>query len=150
MLRVLKLLKSNNKIQVIWIYETPQEVFTTPTVNANAYIQIGTNKNYTKTYYDEAYNYAKDADHNYVGGVGYFNSSNTGAQVPSHTVYTQNNEYETYAIENKLWQADVEIKVSNFIQNTGAGITQHTYENVGNATHRIKLQLILHCQIRKS
>lgn len=136
-----KVAKSNNKIQVIWIYETPQEVFTTPTVNANAYIQIGTNKNYTKTYYDEAYNYAKDDDHNYVGGIGYFSSSNTGAQVPSHTVYTQNNEYETYAIENKLWQADVEIKVSNFIQNTGAGITQQTYEDVGNATHRINYNL---------
>ena len=90
-----KVAKNNNKIQVIWIYETPQEVFTTPTVNANAYIQIGTNKNYTKTYYDEAYNYAKDDDHNYVGGIGYFSSSNIRAQVPSHTVYTQNNEYET-------------------------------------------------------
>lgn len=136
-----KVAKNNNKIQVIWIYETPQEVFTTPTVNANAYIQIGTNKNYTKTYYDEAYNYAKDDDHNYVGGIGYFSSSNIGAQVPSHTVYTQNNEYETYAIENKLWQADVEIKVSNFVQNTGAGITQQTYEDVGNATHRINYNL---------
>ena len=133
--------KQDDRMQAVWVYDTEPEVFTSALVYATAYIQVGEDTNHTRNYYDEAYNYAADETwawgfepHNNVGGVGYFSSEYTdpnGTQsdnlIPSHTVYTQNNEYLTYAIRNKVWQSDVDIKVSNFVQNTGAGITEHIY-----------------------
>ena len=57
-------------------------------VYGTAYIEVGENDNFTKNYFDEAYNFAKDKmaataytnwfysfeEHNNVGGVGYFSS----------------------------------------------------------------------------
>lgn len=153
--------KQDDNIQVIWIYETEPEVFTSAVAKGTAFIEVGENDNYTKTYYDEAYNYVKEdysgpfthftwgfEEHNKVGGVGYFSSEYTdpnGTQsnnlIPSHTVYTQNNEDLTYALQNKVWQSDVDIKVSNFVQNTGAGITESTYQEKGLASHMVNYNL---------
>ena len=47
----------------------------------------------------------------------------------------------TYAIRNKVWQSDVDIKVSNFVQNTGAGITQHIYQQRGRDNHDMNYNL---------
>ena len=153
--------KQDDNIQVIWIYETEPEVFSSAVAKGTAFIEVGENDNYTKTYYDEAYNYAKEdysgpfthfawgfEEHNKVGGVGYFSSEYTdpnGTQsnnlIPSHTVYTQNNEDLTYSLQNKVWQSDVDIKVSNFVQNTGAGITESTYQEKGLASHMVNYNL---------
>lgn len=152
----------HNKMIAVWEFDTEPEVFTSALVYGTAYIEIGDNKNYTKTYYDEAYNYSKDKmtatqytnwfynfeEHNNVGGVGYFSSEYVGPggpqsnnPIPNHTVYTQNNEYLTYAIRNKVWQSDIDIKVSNFVQNTGAGITEHIYQERGRDNHDINYNL---------
>lgn len=157
-----KVTKQDDKMQVIWIYDTEPEVFTSALVFGTAYINVGEDNNYTKVYYDEGYNYAEDKmqptgytnwfydfeEHNNVGGVGYFSSEYTdpsGTQsdnlIPSHTLYTQNNEYLTYAVRNKVWQSDVDIKVSNFVQNTGAGITEHIYQERGRDNHDMNYNL---------
>lgn len=153
---------SHNDMLVVWEFDTEPEVFTSALVYGTAYIEVGENDNFTKNYYDEAYNYAKDQmtataytnwfynfeEHNNVGGVGYFSSEYLGPGGPqsnnpisNHTVYTQNNEYRTYAVKNKVWQSDVDIKVSNFIQNTGAGITEHTYQDRGRDNHDMNYNL---------
>lgn len=152
----------HNDILVVWEFDTVPEVFTLALVYGTAYIEVGKDNNFTKNYYDEAYNYAKDKmtatqwtnwfynfeEHNNVGGVGYFSSEYTGPggpqsdhSIPSHTVYTQNNEYRTFAVKNKVWQSDVDIKVSNFIQNTGAGITEHIYQERGRDNHDLNYNL---------
>lgn len=156
-----KVTKQNNTMQVTWVYDTKPEVFTSALVFGTAYISVGENNNYVKNYYDSAYNYAKDRmqptaytnwyynfeDHNNVGGTGYFSTAYVAPQVqseqliPSHTVYTQNNEYLTYAVKNKVWQSDLDIKVSNFVQNTGAGITEHTYQDRERDNHDINYNL---------
>jgi len=155
--------KSNhNDMLVVWEFDTEPEIFTSALVYGTAYIEVGENDNFTKNYFDEAYNYAKDKmaatqytnwfysfeDHNNVGGVGYFSSEYTGPggpqsniPIPAHTVYTQNNEYRTYAVKNKVWQSDVDIKVSNFVQNTGAGITEHIYQERGRDNHDMNYNL---------
>jgi len=154
--------KQNDEMQVIWVYDTEPEVFTSALVSATAYINVAENNNFTKTFYDEAYNYSKDMmipttytnwsysfeDHNNVGGVGYFsweytdpNGTQSETLIPSHTIFTQNNEYRTYAVRNKVWQSDVDIKVSNFVQNTGAGITEHTYQDRGRDNHDMNYNL---------
>lgn len=141
--------KKDDEMLAIWEYDTKPEVFSSALISATAYIEIEKNDNFTQTYYDEAYNYAKDSmpptiltnwnydknaigDHNNAGGVGYFsseysdpNGTQTTTPIPSHTIFTRNNEYMTYALRNKVWQSDLDIQVSNFKQNTGAGITQH-------------------------
>lgn len=153
---------THNDMLVVWEYDTEPEVFTSALVYGTAYIEVGDNDNYTKTYYDEAYNYSKNLmaptqytnwfynfeEHNNVGGVGYFsseyaspNGTQTNVSVPSHTIYTQNNEYRTYAIKNKVWQSDIDIKVSNFVQNTGAGITEHIYQERGRDNHDLNYNL---------
>lgn len=145
----------HNDMLVVWEFDAEPEVFSSALAYATAYIEVGEDHNYTKNYFDEAYNYAKDQmwgysfeDHNNVGGVGYFSSEYTDPNgtrsnnlIPSHTVYTQNNEYLTYAIRNKVWQSDVDIKVSNFIQNTGAGITEHIYQNRDRDNHDMNYNL---------
>lgn len=152
----------HNDMLVVWEFDTKPEVFTSALVYGTAYIQVGEDRNYTKNYFDEAYNYAKDEqgataytdwfwnfeEHNNVGGVGYFSSEYTGPGgpqsnnlIPNHTVYTQNNEYLTYAVKNKVWQSDVDIKVFNFVQNTGAGITEHIYQDRGRDTHDMNYNL---------
>lgn len=154
--------KVDNEIQVVWEFDTEPEVFSSALVFGTSYINVAKNENYTKTYYDEAYVYSKDAanptaytnwfynfeDHNNVGGVGYFsweytdpNGTKSETLIPSHTIFTQNNEYRTYAVRNKVWQSDVDIKVSNFVQNTGAGITQHTYQDRGRSNHDMNYNL---------
>lgn len=155
---------SHNEMIVVWEFDTEPEVFSSALVYGTAYIEVGEDENYTKSYFDEAYNYAKDemtgtqwtpwnwnsalGAHNNVGGVGYFSSEYTGEGGPqsdnpiyNHTVYTQNNEYLTYAIRNKVWQSDVDIQVSNFVQNTGAGITEHIYQERGRNTHDMNYNL---------
>ena len=153
---------AHNDMLVVWEFDTEPEVFSSALVYGTSYIEVADNDNYTKTYFDEAYNYAKNSigstqwtswpyslgDHNNVGGVGYFSSEYTGPggpqsnnPVPNHTVYTQNNEYRTYAIRNKVWQSDVDIKVSNFVQNTGAGITEHIYQERGRDNHDMNYNL---------
>lgn len=157
-----KITKQDDKMQIIWVYDTEPEVFTSALAFGTAYIHVGEDKNYTKVYYDEGYNYAGDKmqptdytnwfydfeEHNNVGGVGYFSSEYTdpsGTQsdhlIPSHTIYTQNNESMTYAIRNKVWQSDVDIKVSNFVQNTGAGITEHICQQRGRDNHDMNYNL---------
>lgn len=157
-----KVTKQDDNMQIIWIYDTEPEVFTSTIVFGTAYINVGEDNNYTKVYYDEGYDYAKDKmqptdytdwfydfeEHNNVGGVGYFSSEYidpSGTQsdnlIPSHTIYTQNNEYLTYAVRNKVWQSDIDIKVSNFVQNTGAGITQHIYQDRGRDNHDMNYNL---------
>lgn len=140
--------KSNNQICAVWVYDTEPEVFTSALIYGTAYIQVGENKNYSKSYYNEAYSYGADqtwpyylGEHNNVGGVGYFSYGQSGELIPSHTVYTQNNEYNTYAIRNKVWQSDIDIKVSNFVQNTGAGITEHIYQGRGRSNHDLNYNL---------
>lgn len=153
---------SHNDMLVVWEFDTEPEVFTSALVYGTAYIEVGENDNFTKNYFDEAYNYAKDKmtataytnwfysfeEHNNVGGVGYFSSEYTGPggpqsnnSIPAHTVYTQNNEYRTFAVKNKVWQSDVDIKVSNFVQNTGAGITEHIYQNRDRDNHDLNYNL---------
>ena len=153
---------NHNDMLVVWEFDTEPEVFTSALVYGTAYIEVGENDNFTKNYFDEAYNYSKDEmtataytnwfynfeEHNNVGGVGYFSSEYTGPggpqsdnPIPNHTVYTQNNEYRTYAIKNKVWQSDVDIKVSNFVQNTGAGITEHIYQERGRDNHDLNYNL---------
>ena len=149
---------SHNEMIVVWEFDVEPEVFSSALVYGTAYIEVGENDNYTKSYFDEAYNYAKDqmweynigglGDHNNVGGTGYFSSEYTGEggpqsnnPIPRHVVYTQNNEYLTYAIRNKVWQSDVDIQVSNFVQNTGAGITEHIYQERGRNTHDMNYNL---------
>ena len=153
---------SHNDMLVVWEFDTEPEVFTSALVYGTAYIEVGENDNFTKNYYDEAYNYAKDQmsatqytnwfysfeEHNNVGGVGYFSSEYLGPggpqsnnPIPNHTVYTQNNEYRTFAVKNKVWQSDVDIKVSNFVQNTGAGITEHIYQDRGRDNHDLNYNL---------
>ena len=155
---------SHNEMIVVWEFDTEPEVFSSALVYGTAYIEVGEDENYTKSYFDEAYNYAKDemtgtqwtpwnwnsalGAHNNIGGVGYFSSEYTGEGGPqsdnpiyNHTVYTQNNEYLTYAIRNKVWQSDVDIQVSNFVQNTGAGITEHIYQERGRNTHDMNYNL---------
>ena len=152
----------HNKMIVVWEFDTEPEVFSSALTYATAYIEVGENDNFTKSYFDEAYNYAKDKmtatqytnwfynfeEHNNVGGVGYFSSEYLGSGGPqsnnpvyNHTVYTQNNEYLTYAVRNKVWQSDVDIKVSNFVQNTGAGITEHIYQNRDRDNHDLNYNL---------
>lgn len=147
--------KQSDRMQVVWVYNAEPEVFTSALVYATAYIQVGDDENETRNYYDEAYNYAADETrtwnfepHNNVGGVGYFsfeytdpNGSQSSNLIPAHTVYTQNNEYSTYAIKNKVWQSDVDIKVSNFVQNTGAGITEHIYQDRDRDNHDLNYNL---------
>lgn len=153
---------SHNDMLVVWEFDTEPEVFTSALVYGTAYINVGENDNFTKNYFDEAYNYAKDKmtataytnwfysfeEHNNVGGVGYFSSEYTGPggpqsnnPIPAHTVYTQNNEYRTFAVKNKVWQSDVDIKVSNFVQNTGAGITEHIYQSRDRDNHDLNYNL---------
>jgi hypothetical protein len=153
---------SHNEMLVVWEFDTEPEVFSSALVLGTAYIQVGEDTNHTKSYYDEAYNYAKDGqgataytnwfynfeEHNNVGGVGYFsseysdpNGGQTNNPIPSHAVYTQNNECLTYAVKNKVWQSDVDIKVSNFVQNTGAGITEHIYQERGRDNHDMNYNL---------
>ncbi len=153
---------AHNDMLVVWEFDTEPEVFSSALVYGTAYIEVDDNDNFTKTYYDEAYNYAKDKmtatqytnwfysfeEHNNVGGVGYFSSEYTGPggpqsnnPIPNHTVYTQNNEYRTFAVKNKVWQSDVDIKVSNFVQNTGAGITEHIYQERGRDNHDLNYNL---------
>ncbi len=153
---------SHNDMLVVWEFDTEPEIFTSALVYGTAYIEVGENDNFTKNYFDEAYNFAKDKmaataytnwfysfeEHNNVGGVGYFSSEYTGAggpqsnnPIPAHTVYTQNNEYRTFAVKNKVWQSDVDIKVSNFVQNTGAGITEHIYQNRDRDNHDLNYNL---------
>lgn len=140
--------KSDDNMLVVWEYDTEPEVFTSALISAESLIDIAENDNFTKTYYDEAYSYAGRTDwpwnfedHNEVGGVGYFNTGQYGEQVHSHTVYTQNNEYRTYAVRNKVWQSDINILVSNFVQNTGAGITEHIYQERGRNNHDLNYNL---------
>jgi len=140
--------KENNNILVVWEFDAEPEVFTSALVTATSVIHVGEDNNYTHTYFDEAYSYAGTTswpwnfeDHNQVGGVGYFNTGENGDQIHSHTIYTQNNEYRTYAVRNKVWQSDVDIKVSNFVQNTGAGITEHIYQERGRANHDMNYNL---------
>lgn len=153
---------SHNSMLVVWEFDTEPEVFSSALVYGTAYIEVAEDDNFTKNYFDEAYSYAKDRmaatqytnwfynfeEHNNVGGVGYFSSEYIGPggpqsnnPVPNHTVYTQNNEYRTYAIKNKVWQSDVDIKVSNFVQNTGAGITEHIYQERGRDSHDLNYNL---------
>lgn len=153
---------NHNDMLVVWEFDTEPEVFTCAVVYGTSYIDVGENDNYTKTYFDEAYNYGKDRmaatqytnwyynfeDHNNVGGVGYFSSEYAGAggpqtnnPIPSHTVYTQNCEDRTYTIKNKAWQSDIDIKVSNFVQNTGAGITEHIYQKRDRDNHDMNYNL---------
>ena len=142
---------SDNNMIVVWEFDAPAEVFSSAMVYATSFIEVGSNKNYTRSYFDEAYNYAKDGtwnydvntlgDHNHVGGVGYFSSGQSGESVPRHAVYTQNNESKTHAIRNKVWQSDVDIKVSKFVQNTGAGITEQIYQERGRNTHDMNYNL---------
>lgn len=153
---------AHNEMLAVWEFDTEPEVFSSALVLGTAYIQVGEDTNHTKSYYDEAYNYAKDGqgataytnwfynfeEHNNVGGVGYFsseysepNGGQTNNPIPSHTVYTQNNEYLAYAVKNKVWQSDVDIKVSNFVQNTGAGITEHIYQERGRDNHDMNYNL---------
>lgn len=181
--------KVDGEIQVVWEFDTEPEVFSSALVFATSYINVAENDNYTKTYYDEGYNYAREninpsvyttgvvgpsiigvpgsivtdniptgtastnwyynfEEHNNVGGVGYFsweytdpNGTQSETLIPSHTIFTQNNEYRTYAVRNKVWQSDVDIKVSNFVQNTGAGITEHTYQDRGRSNHDMNYNL---------
>lgn len=140
--------KENDSILAVWEFDAEPEVFSAALITATSLIDVGEDKNYTRTYFDEAYNYAGKTswqwnfeDHNQIGGVGYFNTGENGEQVPSHTVYTQNNEYRTYAVRNKVWQSDVDIKVSNFVQNTGAGITEHIYQSRGRDNHDMNYHL---------
>ena len=154
--------QSHNDMLVVWEFDTEAEVFSSALVYGTAFINVAENDNYTKNYYDEAYNYAKDEmtataftnwfwdfeEHNNVGGVGYFSSEYTGPggpqsdnPIPAHTVYTQNNEYRTFAVKNKVWQSDVDIKVSNFVQNTGAGITEHIYQSRDRDNHDLNYNL---------
>lgn len=153
---------AHNDMLVVWEFDTEPEVFSSALVYGTAFINVGENDNFTKNYFDEAYNYAKDEmaataytdwfysfeEHNNVGGVGYFSSEYTGpggpqsnTPIPAHTVYTQNNEYRTFAVKNKVWQSDVDIKVSNFVQNTGAGITEHIYQERGRDNHDLNYNL---------
>lgn len=153
---------AHNDMLVVWEFDTEPEVFSSALVYGTAFINVGENDNFTKNYFDEAYNYAKDKmaataytdwfysfeEHNNVGGVGYFSSEYTGPggpqsnnPIPAHTVYTQNNEYRTFAVKNKVWQSDVDIKVSNFVQNTGAGITEHIYQERGRDNHDLNYNL---------
>lgn len=154
--------KVDGEIQVVWEFDTEPEVFSSALVFGTSYINVAEDTNHTCTFYDQAYNYAKDAmsptgytnwyydfeDHNNVGGVGYFsweftdpNGTQSETLIPSHTIFTQNNEYRTYAVRNKVWQSDVDIRVSNFVQNTGAGITEHIYQQRGRDTHDMNYNL---------
>ena len=154
--------KDNGKIQAVWEFDTEPEIFGSALVFGTSYINVAEDTNHTRTFYDEAYNYAKDAmgstgytnwfynleDHNNVGGTGYFsweytdpNGTQSETLIPSHTIFTQNNEYRTYAVRNKVWQSDVDIKVSNFVQNTGAGITEHIYQQRGRCNHDMNYNL---------
>ncbi len=140
--------KENDTMLAVWEFDTEPEVFTSALVSATSVIDVGENDNFTKTYYDEAYSYAGTTgwpwsfeDHNQIGGVGYFNTGEFGEQVHAHTVYTQNNEYRTYAVRNKVWQSDIDIRVSNFVQNTGAGITEHIYQERGRSNHDMNYNL---------
>lgn len=140
--------KENDTILVVWEFDAEPEVFTAALISAVSLIDVGEDKNYTRTYFDEAYSYAGTTswpwnfeDHNQIGGVGYFNTGENGEQIHSHTVYTQNNEHRTYAVRNKVWQSDVDIKVSNFVQNTGAGITEHIYQQRGRGNHDMNYNL---------
>ena len=139
---------SDNNMIVVWEFDTEPEVFSSAMVYGTSFIEVGSNQNYTRSYFDEAYNYAKDGtwgysleEHNQVGGVGYFSSGQSGESVPRHAVYTQNNESKTHAIRNKVWQSDVDIKVSKFVQNTGAGITEQIYQERGRNTHDMNYNL---------
>lgn len=152
----------DHELLVVWEYDTKPEVFSSALVRGTACIEVGGNENYAKTYYDEAYNYAKDkmaptgltnwsyglGDHNDVGGVGYFSSKYSGpggaqaeARTPSHSVFTQNSEHATYAVRNKVWQSDVDVKVSNFKQNAGAGPTQPIQQSRDRASHDVNYNL---------
>jgi hypothetical protein len=145
----------NNEMQVVWTYETDYEIFSSAMVKATAYIWVDKDVNDTTSYYDEAYNYANDQewgysleDHNNVGGRGYFSSEYLDAlgtqsnnSIPAHVIYTQNNEYLTYAVDNKVYQSDIDIYVKNIVLNTGAGITEHTYYERGNLTHPLNYNL---------
>ena len=140
--------KENDNMLVVWEFDTEPEVFTSALITATSLIDVAENDNFTKTYHDEAYSYAGRTDwpwnfedHNEIGGVGYFNTGQYGEQVRSHTVYTQNNEYRTYAVRNKVWQSDIDIKVSNFVQNTGAGITEHIHQDRGRDNHDMNYNL---------
>ena len=121
--------KSNGVLTVTWIYETDYEVFTSAVVNAAAYIYVGEDFNYSSTYFDEKYNYGEYEDHNYVGGMGYFSADQDGNPINSHIITTRNSEYPTYSVKNKLWQSDIDIIISNIVQNTGAGITEPILQN---------------------
>ena len=104
-------------LTIEWIYESEYEVFNSPVCIANAFIFVGNSKNYTKTYFDEYYNYAEDAELDNVGGDGYFGR---------HVVTTKNAKYETYANDITMWQTDVDISFKTSVGpvlNTGAGIT---------------------------
>lgn len=134
--RVVKVKKSNNKITVTWTYDTEYEVFTSAYINANAYIQVGEDKNYVTTYYDDKYNYGEYDNHNYVGMIGVWSSVKNGK-----VIATKNSEYPSYAVKNSIWKADIDIKASNTVLNTGAGITQHIYSDVGIAAHNVNFNL---------
>ena len=104
-------------LTIEWTYDSAYEVFNSPVCIANAFILVGNSKNYSKTYFDEYYNYADEEAINNVGGDGYFGR---------HVVTTQNAEYETYADDITMWQTDVDISFNTDIGpilNTGAGIT---------------------------
>jgi hypothetical protein len=147
--------KADNEIQVVWTYETDYQIFSSAMVKATAYIWVDKDVNDTTSYYDEAYNYANDQewgysleDHNNVGGRGYFsseyldaNGTQSNNSIPAHVIYTQNNEYLTYAVDNKVYQSDIDIYVKNIVLNTGAGITEHTYYERGNLTHPLNYNL---------
>lgn len=124
--------KNNDKIKVTWTFDSSYEVFTSPIINAVAYIQVGESKNQVFTCFEEAYNYAENEDHLFAGDAGYFGR---------HVIYTKNARYETYALKNQVWQTDVEINTSNVVLNTGAGITQAIYSSPETASHRVNYNL---------
>ena len=131
---------AHNDMKVVWVFESDYEVFTSGIVVANAYIQVGNDDNYASDYFDEAFNYGNFNNHNYVGGKSTSRNLRNG-YFGRHTVYTQNNEYITYSVKNKVYQSELDIEVSNPILNTGAGITQHTYSKVGEAFHDVNFNL---------
>lgn len=124
--------KTNNKIKVTWTFDTDYEVFTSSYINITGYINVGANSNYSKDYFTAKYNYGETENHNYAGDYGYFDR---------HTIVTKNSEYQTYALKNKVFHSNMDLKVYDVALNSGAGITQPMYQKVGTSYHDMNFNL---------
>ena len=123
---------ANHKLKVVWTFDTDYEVFTSSYLNITGYISVGSNKNYSKDYFEATFNYGETENHNYVGGDGYFTR---------RRIVTKNSEYPTYAVKNKVYHSNMDLKVDDVVLNTGAGTTQPMYQKVGTSYHDINYNL---------